>query len=90
MVALLFLTGLGLLVVSRVPFAHFANRFLSGRKPVGRLALILLVVALMVATGAPDLVVAGGFLAYALSGPVAVLPRLLRGRREGVVPELFD
>jgi CDP-diacylglycerol--serine O-phosphatidyltransferase len=88
-VAFAVLIGLGLLMVSRVPFTHFANRFLSGRKPVGRLALFLLVVALMVATGAPHLVVAGGFLLYALSGPVAVLVRLLRGRREEV-PELFD
>lgn len=88
-VAFVLLTGLGLLMVSRVPFVHFANRFLTGRKPVGRLALLLLVVALMVATGAPDLVVAGGFLLYAVSGPLAILLRLLRGRREDV-PELFD
>ena len=83
------LVGLGLLMVSRIPFIHVANRFLAGRRPVGRVALILLVVGLMVATDAPDVVVAAIFAAYALSGPLAVIPRLIRGKREDV-PELFD
>jgi CDP-diacylglycerol--serine O-phosphatidyltransferase len=88
--AIVVLPGLGLLMVSRVPFAHFANRFLSGRRPVGRVALLLLVFALMFATESPGVVLAGVFLLYALSGPLAVLPRLVRGRRTQVVPELFD
>ena len=89
-VAIVLLLGLGLLMVSRVPFIHFANRFLTGRKPVGRLALFVLLFVLMYATGAPDVVFAAGALVYALSGPVSVIPRLVRGKREEVVPELFD
>lgn len=84
-----FLVGLGLLMVSRIPFVHFANRFLTGRKPVSRVALIVLVGALMYATDAPEVVIAGISLVYALSGPLAVLPRLLRRRAEPA-PELFD
>jgi CDP-diacylglycerol---serine O-phosphatidyltransferase len=87
-VSLVLLIGLGLLMVSRVPFIHFANRFLSGRKGVGQLSLFVLVIALMVATDAPA-VIAGIALLYALSGPVAVLPRLLR-RRDAAAPDLFD
>lgn len=86
--SLVVLLGLGLLMVSRVPFIHFANRFLTGRKPVGQLALFVLVIALMFATGAPT-VIAGVALVYALSGPLAVLPRMLR-RRDADAPDLFD
>jgi CDP-diacylglycerol--serine O-phosphatidyltransferase len=89
-VAVGLLIGLGLLMVSRVPYFHFANRFLSGRKPVGRVALLVLLLVLMYATGAPEVVIAGLALAYALSGPVSVLPRLLRRRRDEPEPELFD
>jgi len=83
------LLGLGLLMVSRVPYLHVANRFLAGRKPVGRVALILLLIALLLMLP-PEAVLAIAFLGYALSGPLMVLPRLVRGRRADVVPELFD
>ena len=83
------LIGLGMLMVSRVPYAHFANRFLSGRRPVGRVALIVLVIALCVATNAPEVVVATGFVLYALGAPLLVIPRLIMRRREAV-PELLD
>lgn len=83
------LIGLGLLMVSRVAYTHFGNRFLSGRRPVGRVALVALVVALCVATNAPEVVLASGFVLYALSGPLLFVPRLLRKRREAV-PELID
>lgn len=83
------LIGLGLLMVSRVPYVHFANRFLSGRRPIGFIALMVLLVAL--ALHFPwEYVLGGVFVAYALSGPIAVIPRLLRGRKEEVVPELFE
>lgn len=82
------LIGCGLLMVSRVPYVHFANRFLSGRRPIGRVALLVLVVALALLF--PHGYVLGViFLVYAISGPVSVLPRLLRGKKE-VVPELFE
>lgn len=88
-VSIVLLIGLGLLMVSRVPFIHFANRFLTGRKPVGRLALLVLLIVLMYATGAPDVVIGALALAYALLGPAAVIPRLLR-RKDEPAPELFD
>lgn len=89
-VACVLLLGLGLLMVSRVPFIHFANRYLTGRRPVGSVALFLLVLGLMFATEAPEVVIAGGFLVYALSGPLAVIPRLLRRKPDEAVPELFE
>jgi CDP-diacylglycerol---serine O-phosphatidyltransferase len=89
LVSLVLLIGLGLLMVSRVPFIHVANRFLTGRKPVGKLALLILVGALAVATGQLHVVIAGGALLYALSGPIAVIPRFFRRRAEAE-PELFD
>jgi CDP-diacylglycerol--serine O-phosphatidyltransferase len=83
------LIGLGLLMVSRVPYVHFANRFLSGRRPIGFIALMVLLVVL--ALHFPwEYGLGGLFLAYALSGPIAVIPRLLRGKKEEVVPELFE
>jgi len=82
------LTGLGLLMVSRVPYVHFANRWLRGRKPVGRVALIFLGLMLIANFDLP-VVLAIGFTGYALSGPLAMLPRLVRGR-QAELPELFD
>jgi CDP-diacylglycerol---serine O-phosphatidyltransferase len=83
------LIGLGVLMVSRVPYVHVANRFLSGRKPVGRVALVLLIVVLLMHLP-PEAVLAALFLGYALSGPLMVLPRIVRARRDSGVPELFD
>lgn len=83
------LVGLGLLMVSRVPYLHFANRFLAGRRPIGFIALVVLFVAL--ALHFPwEYLVGGVFVLYAVSGPIAVIPRLIRGRKEEVVPELFE
>jgi CDP-diacylglycerol--serine O-phosphatidyltransferase len=83
------LVGLGLLMVSRVPYVHFANRFLSGRRPIGFIALVVLLVAL--ALHFPwEYLIGAVFLGYALSGPISVIPRLVRGKREEVVPELFE
>ncbi len=83
------LTGLGLLMVSRVPFAHVVNKLLRGRKPVGRVALLLCVVMLLLQFDA-GWVLAGGFALYALSGPLTVLPRLLRRNSAKEIGELFD
>lgn len=82
------LTCLGLLMVSRVPYVHFANKFLRGRKPVGRLALLFLVMMLALNFDL-SLVLAVGFTGYALLGPLSMIPRLLFGKREQIA-ELFD
>jgi len=86
----LVLIGLGLLMVSKVPYAHFANRFLSGKRPIGRVALVILLAVVAIEFDNPAAIVAGLFLLYALSGPIGVIPRLLRGKKEEVVPELFE
>src|SRR5262245_34214816 len=83
------LTGLGLLMVSRVPYIHFANRFLAGRRPIGFIALVVLFVALALHFSW-EYMVGAVFLLYAVSGPIAVIPRLVRGKKEEVVPELFE
>lgn len=83
------LLGLGLAMVSRVPYMHFANRFLSGRRPIGSIALLVLVVVLILQFDFAY-VAAAAFLAYAISGPIGVIPRLWRGKKEEVVPELFE
>lgn len=83
------LLGLGLAMVSRIPYMHFANRYLSGRRPIGSIALLVLVVVLVMQFEFAY-VAAGAFLLYALSGPIGVLPRLVRGKKEEAVPELFE
>lgn len=74
---------LGVLMVSRAPFAHFTNRFLKGRKPVQYLVTGLLILVLSL-TFHFAVVLAGTLMAYALSGPVAWLFR--RNRRTGPRP----
>jgi CDP-diacylglycerol--serine O-phosphatidyltransferase len=83
------LLGLGLAMVSRVPYMHFANRFLSGRRPIGSIALLVLVMVLVLQFEFAY-VASAAFLAYAVSGPILVIPRLVRGKKEEVVPELFE
>src|SRR5204862_4033075 len=67
------LLGVGLLMVSRIPYVHFGNRFLSGRKPIGSIALLVLAVVLVLQFDLAK-VAAASFLAYALSGPLLVIP----------------
>ncbi len=83
------LSGLGLLMVSRVPYAHFGNRFFHGRKTVGWVAIVALLIMLFAYVDDVGLILFGGFCLYALSGPLAVLPRLFSGRRHEVT-ELFE
>ncbi len=82
------LTTMGLLMVSRVPYVHFANRFLRGRKSVGRLALLFFVMMLAFQFDLAR-VLAVAFVGYALSGPLSVVPRVLFGKRSEI-SELFD
>ena len=84
------LIGLGLLMVSRVPFSHVTNRFLSGRRPIGRVALVVLAAALALQLVPPGYLVAAIFFGYALTGPVLVIPRLFRRKKEEGDSELFE
>jgi len=72
--------GLGLLMVSKVPFAHATNRFLKGRKPVTYLVLALLAIVMSLAWKV-EVVLAGILIAYTLSGPVVWMFRRRRARR---------
>ncbi len=73
--------GLGLLMVSKLPYAHATNRFLKGRKPVTYLVLALLVFTLSLAWKV-EAVIAGVLVIYTLSGPLMGLVRRRRARRE--------
>jgi CDP-diacylglycerol--serine O-phosphatidyltransferase len=77
--------GLGLLMVSKLPYAHAANRLLKGRKPVTFLVLALLIVVLSLSWKV-EAVLAGALLLYTLSGPVVGIFRGRRARAEAAVP----
>ena len=83
-------TGLALLMVSRVPFTHFGNRFLGGKRPVGRVALALFILMVALHFAGLKVVLAVTFSLYALSGPLMYLPRLVIRRRKVEVSDLFD
>jgi CDP-diacylglycerol--serine O-phosphatidyltransferase len=74
---------LGFLMVSRLPYVHFTNRFLRGRKPVHSI-VIGLVVLVLALTFHIEAAIAGGVLVYALSGPLVGLVR--RKRRNPAPP----
>jgi CDP-diacylglycerol--serine O-phosphatidyltransferase len=69
--------GTGLLMVSHVRYPHFVNRYLRGRRSIGRLVLIVGIVLLMVV--AHQYVLGIGALSYASWGPGAWM--LTRTRR---------
>jgi CDP-diacylglycerol--serine O-phosphatidyltransferase len=73
---------LGVLMVSRAPFAHFTNRFLKGRKPVQYVVWALLVFVLSLAFHF-EVVLAGLMFLYAFSGPAVWIFRRRRKSREG-------
>ncbi len=80
--ALPYLTlGLGLLMVSRLPFAHFTNRFLRGRKPLTYIVWILAALVLALAFHSFKMVLGAGLGLYALSGPVVGISRRIRRGR---------
>jgi len=79
--------GLGVFMISRLPFAHFGNRLLRGRKPVHYLVVGLIVLVLTLAFRSFQAVLAISLLGYALSGPVVALFRYARrGRVAGASP----
>ena len=76
LVAFCVLVPLGMLMVSRVPYVHAANRLLRGKRTIGGVALILLAVVAVLHLDIAQ-VLAAAFALYALSGPAcAVLRRL--------------
>jgi CDP-diacylglycerol--serine O-phosphatidyltransferase len=69
--------GTGLLMVSQLRYPHLVNRYLRGRRSIGRLILILVILLLMLV--AHQYVLGIGTLAYAAWGPGAWM--MVRGKR---------
>ncbi len=71
---------LGLLMISRFPYAHLVNRYLAGRR--SPLVIVVLAIAVFLAIEHPEAVLAAVFVGYAASGPVLyAVSRLLGGPR---------
>jgi CDP-diacylglycerol--serine O-phosphatidyltransferase len=73
----------GLLMVSAVRYPHVINRYLRGKRPVGRLVTVLVIALLFVV--AHQVTLAVGAIGYALYGPAGWL--MGRWRKSGVVRE---
>jgi CDP-diacylglycerol--serine O-phosphatidyltransferase len=84
---------LGLLMVSNLRYLHLLNQFVRGRRSINHLVLMVFVIAviLVMALALKEYILAIGFVAYALSGPVAGLWRRVWGRRLRTEPsDLFN
>jgi CDP-diacylglycerol--serine O-phosphatidyltransferase len=75
--------GTGLLMVSAIRYPHLVNRYLRGRRSIGRLLLALVLFLLLVV--AHRYTIGIGTLAYALWGPLSWLMARMR-RRGPAVP----
>jgi phosphatidylserine synthase len=79
---------LGLLMISRFPYPHVLNRYST--EPRSPLAIVFLVLGVFLAIEVPEGLLAGVFLAYALSGPLVWLARVATGRPRWAVEEDED
>lgn len=70
----------GFAMVSRIPYVHFANRYISGRRSFAYVVRLAVVLAAAVWWFREAMVLA--FTAYALSGPVRLIWLRLRQRRQ--------
>jgi CDP-diacylglycerol--serine O-phosphatidyltransferase len=66
----------GYFMISRVPYVHFGARFLQGRRDFSYLVLVVFILGLV--SKFPHECAAGGFVAYAVSGPVLGVVRRFR------------
>ncbi len=76
----------GLLMISNLRYPHLVNRYLRGRRSIGRL-LFVLVLALLLWVWF-QYTLAAGMLIYAMSAPISW--SCLRLRRRGLTPGLSD
>lgn len=79
---------LGLLMVSRMPYTHVMNRYFDGRRPLGTVVFLVVVVFFMSIYF--EATVAAAFLLYALSGPALTLIHRISGWPSWVVQEEED
>lgn len=68
-----------LAMVSRFRYVHVMNKYVRGRAPFFSVAVAVVVVLLLLVW--PQPAIAGGFVVYALSGPVSALLRKAREQR---------
>ena len=69
--------GLGLLMVSRIPYLHLANVYLRGRRPFSHVVALIFLIAVF--WWYKELALAVVVCVYAASGPIWALVRMLRG-----------
>ncbi|HWB19994.1 MAG TPA: phosphatidylcholine/phosphatidylserine synthase [Phycisphaerales bacterium] len=67
-----------LTMVSNIPYVHFTNRYVQGRKSYSYVARAVVILAL--AVWIPQIVFALAFTVYALSGPIRMIRLRLSGR----------
>jgi CDP-diacylglycerol--serine O-phosphatidyltransferase len=72
----------GLLMVSNLRYPHIVNRYLRGKRSIGRLITVLVLALLLIA--AHQYTLAVGAVAYAAWGPVAYAGARVRRRQMGV------
>ena len=70
--------GCGLLMVSQIRYPHLVNRYLRGRRPIGRLIVVLILAGLILA--AHQYVIALAMAGYILWGLTAAAARMRRAR----------
>jgi CDP-diacylglycerol--serine O-phosphatidyltransferase len=75
----------GLLMVSRVRYAHVGNRYLRGRKPLSFVVALVICAGLLIRWPAPTIAALTSL--YALSGPVGWCIGLVRGKAGGAVAD---
>ncbi|MDR0363031.1 MAG: CDP-alcohol phosphatidyltransferase family protein [Planctomycetota bacterium] len=75
-----YLLGVGLLMVTTVPFVHLANRYLTGRKPFSILVIVVLFLALL--WHEPRLILFLAFNGYMAVGLIFGFRKAWRVRRE--------
>lgn len=86
---LLFLTPvLGLLMISRLPYAHLMNRYVDGRRPIGGVVVLIVIVFAMISYFQATVVTA--FFLYALWGPLTAASHKLLGWPKDVWHEHAD
>ena len=74
----LIVLGTGLLMISHIRYPHLVNRYLRGRRSMGRLIAVLICLLLLIV--AHEYVLAIGMLTYVLWGAISAANRLWRSR----------
>ena len=74
----LLVLGCGLLMVSQIRYPHLVNRYLRGRRSIGRLIAVLVLVLLIIV--AHQYVIALAMLGYVLMGAMSAVGRARRAR----------